>query len=213
MYRRTEVRRTCREWSLPFGGGRRWDRRPLEWGSSDLHRPPRLGSSKRGTSDPQGKRVLHVATPLVTHACSRLRQSLRAVSGLSDRWLLWCGGSYTRPDWHVRQGLSARSPCISGLDMRRPSFLHFIPIKKKREWFFFSAHRVWPLFQHDDGQCSSLKSTKNRFRLHCHPEMSLLVETRLILHEDLHALRFKILTREIFSVFVKKLMRFFYTIL
>ena len=54
----------------------------------DLHRPPRLGSSMRGTSDPPGKRVLHVATPLVAHACSRMRKSLRAVIGFNYRRLL-----------------------------------------------------------------------------------------------------------------------------
>ena len=42
----------------------------------------------------------------------------------------------------------------------------------------------------DDDKCNSLRSTKNRFRLHCHPSFRLRVETRPILLEDhLYVLR------------------------
>ena len=51
------------------------------------------------------------------------------------------------------------------------------------------AHGVWLLVQRDDGECNSLKSTRSRFGLQCHPEMSLMVEIRLFLLEDLHVLR------------------------
>ena len=45
------------------------------------------------------------------------------------------------------------------------------------------------LVQRDDGKCNSMKSTRRRSGLHCHLAMSLMVETRLILLEDLHVLR------------------------
>ena len=45
------------------------------------------------------------------------------------------------------------------------------------------------MVQRDDDRCNSLRSTKNRFGLHCHPSVCLALETRPILLEDLHALR------------------------
>ena len=51
-----------------------------------------------------------------------------------------------------------------------------------------SARKVWLSVQCDDGKCSSLKWTRNHFLLHHHPAVSLVVETRLILLEDLPAL-------------------------
>ena len=47
------------------------------------------------------------------------------------------------------------------------------------------ARTVGHSVQRDDGKCSSLRLTRNRFVLHRHPAMSLgVVETRLILQED-----------------------------
>ena len=47
------------------------------------------------------------------------------------------------------------------------------------------ARTVGHSVQRDDGKCSSLRLTRNRFVLHRHPAMSLGVgETRLILLED-----------------------------
>ena len=45
------------------------------------------------------------------------------------------------------------------------------------------------MVQRDDGKCKSLTSTRSRSGLHCHPDMSLTVETRRIVHEDLRECR------------------------
>ena len=51
-----------------------------------------------------------------------------------------------------------------------------------------SVRKVWLLVQRVDGKCNFLKLTRNRFVLHRHTAMSLVVETHLILLEDLHVL-------------------------
>ena len=51
-----------------------------------------------------------------------------------------------------------------------------------------SARTVWLSVQRDDGKCIFLKLTRNDFLLHRHPAMSLVVEARLILLEDVHVL-------------------------
>ena len=52
-------------------------------------RQSRLGSSTGGPSHPSGQRVFHVATSLVAHARSCMRERVRTVSGFCGRGLLW----------------------------------------------------------------------------------------------------------------------------
>ena len=52
------------------------------------------------------------------------------------------------------------------------------------------ARRAELEVRRDDDKCKSLRSTKNRFGLSCHPLLCLMAETRPILLEDhLYALR------------------------
>ena len=46
------------------------------------------------------------------------------------------------------------------------------------------AHRAELLVRRDDDKCNSLRSTKNRFELLCHPSLCLSAETRPTLLED-----------------------------